>query len=179
MKPLTFLVTILLLIFCSGKLMAQVKTYGAQWKKIDELIEKKNLPKSALEEVKKIYALAKKEKQDAQVIKSLVYMVNFQEENREKAELLSIAEVEKEITISKEPAASILKSLLANLYLQYLQQHRWQLYDRTNTVDFNKDDIATWTLEDLHKKISDLFMQSIKNEQLLKQTTLKPYDAII
>ena len=34
----------------------------------------KGLPKSALEEVKKIYTLAKAEKQDAQVIKALVYI---------------------------------------------------------------------------------------------------------
>src|SRR5215216_6636018 len=102
MKPLTFLVTILLFIFCSGKLMAQVKTYSAQWKKVDELIEKKNLPKSALEEVKKIYALAKKEKQDAQVIKSLVYMINLQEDNREDNGVQAIKEIEKEITVNKE-----------------------------------------------------------------------------
>src|SRR4051812_19528589 len=44
----------------------QVKNYEAQWKKIDELVQKKQLPKSALEEVKKIYTQAKTEKQDAQ-----------------------------------------------------------------------------------------------------------------
>src|SRR5215212_8743340 len=150
MKPLTFLVTILLLIFCSGELMAQVKTYSAQWKKVDELIQKKNLPKSALEEVKKIYALAKKEKQDAQIIKSLVYMIGLQQGNREDNGMQAIKEIEKEIVVNKEPASSILKSLLADLYWQYFQQYRWRLYDRTNTVNFNKNDIATWTIEDFH-----------------------------
>ena len=44
--------------------------------------------KSAFAEVKKIYALAKKEKQDAQIIKALVYMAGLQRETREDNEML-------------------------------------------------------------------------------------------
>ncbi len=163
----------------TGKSFAQVKNYEARWKTVDELVQKKNLPKSALEEVKKIYALAKKEKQDAQVIKSLVYMTSLQQDNRENNQVQAIKDIEKEMALNKEPAVSILKSLLAGLYWQYFQSHRWNLYDRTNTVNFKKDDIATWTIEDFHKKIGDLYLQSIKNDQLLKQTKLEPFDAII
>ena len=54
---------------------------------------------------KKDYTLAKKEKQDAQVIKSLVYMTGLQTENREDNEIFSIAEIEKEIAVSKEPVS--------------------------------------------------------------------------
>ena len=53
-----------------------IKNYEKEWKKVEGFV-KKNLPKSALEEVKKIYSLAKNEKQEAQVIKSLVYMIGF------------------------------------------------------------------------------------------------------
>src|SRR5688572_5279589 len=175
---LLFLVTLCFL-FLNTPLLAQTKNYEAQWKKIDELIQKKNLPKTALEEVKKIYALAKKENQDAQIIKALVYMAGLQQENRENSEVQAIKEIEKELSINKEPGTSILKSLLADLYWQYLQRHRWQLYERTNTMGFSKEDIATWTIEDLHKKISDLYLQSVKNETLLKTTKLQPFDAII
>src|SRR5215218_6625545 len=45
--------------FSASKTFGQVKTYDAQWKKVDELIQKKNLPKSALAEVKNIYTNAK------------------------------------------------------------------------------------------------------------------------
>jgi hypothetical protein len=179
MRAIKCLIFFAALIISGTKSFAQVKNYEAQWKKVDELIQEKNLPKSALEEVKKIYTLAKNEKQDAQVIKSLVYMTNLQQENRGNNQVQAIKEIEKEIAINKEPAASILKNLLASLYWQYFQNHRWQLYDRTNTVNFNKDDIATWTIEDLHKKISELYLQSIKNDGLLKQTKLEPFDAII
>ncbi|MGQ0739214.1 MAG: alpha-2-macroglobulin family protein [Bacteroidota bacterium] len=160
-----------------------VKNYEKEWKKV-EGFAKKGLPKSALDEVKKIYALAKKDgsagsPQDAQIIKALVYMTGLQSENREDNEIFSIAEVEKEIAVSKEPAASILKSLQAEMYRNYYQQHRWQLYDRTKTREFSKTDIASWDAEDFHKKISDLYLQSIQPEKLLQQTKLNNYDAII
>ncbi|MBL7742714.1 MAG: hypothetical protein JNN00_04480, partial [Chitinophagaceae bacterium] len=100
-----------------------IKTYAKEWKKVDDFV-KKELPKSALAEVKKIYALAKKDgsagsPQDAQIIKSLVYMTGLQNDTRENNEIASIKEIEKEIAGSKEPAASILSSLLADMYWNY------------------------------------------------------------
>src|SRR6185503_6080874 len=116
-----------------------VKKYEKEWKKIENLVDK-GLPKSALTEVKKLYDLAKKENQDAQVIKSLVYMTGLQTENREDNEVFSIAEIEKEIAVSKEPVTSILNSLLADMYLNYFQQQRWQIYNRTKIENFKKED---------------------------------------
>src|SRR5205085_9333837 len=52
-------------------------------------------------------------------------------------------------------------------------------YNRTQTVNFNKADLATWDAEDLHKKIASLYLESIDNEKLLQQTKLEPFDALI
>jgi len=155
-----------------------VKNYEKEWKRAEAFTEK-GLPKSALAEVKKIYTLAKNDKQDAQVIKSLVYMSGLQNEIREENEILSIKEFENEITLNKEPVNSILNSLVAQIYWNYYQQHRWQIYNRTNTEKFSKTDIATWTTEDFHKKIGELYLKSIKEEKILQQTKLEPYDALI
>ncbi|HYC41046.1 MAG TPA: alpha-2-macroglobulin family protein [Chitinophagaceae bacterium] len=155
-----------------------IRNYEKEWTRVEGFI-KKNLPKSALQEVRRIYTLAKSEKQDAQVVKSLVYMTRLQSELREDNELLSISEIEKEITTSREPATSILSSLLAGLYWNYYQQHRWELYQRSETRDFKKDDISTWSAEDFHRRIGELFLRSLQNEKLLQQTRLEPFDAII
>jgi len=177
-KHLFLSITFFSFFIMNSNSQSPIKNYEKEWKKADDFV-KKGLPKSALTEAKKIYDLAKKEKQDAQVIKSLVYIIGLQNENRENNEVLSINEVEKEISLSKEPVASILKSLSAELYLNYFQQNRWKLYNRTKTANFDKKDIATWDIEDFHKKISDLYLQSIKEEKLLQQTKLQPFDAII
>ena len=180
MQPLKTLFTTASLLFFSI-LYAQppVKNYSAEWKKVDDLIQKQNLPKTALAEVKKIYALAKKEKQDAQVVKAVVYMSTLQQQTREDNPQASVKEIEQEIATSNEPVRSVLKSILADLYWNYLQMNRWKFYGRTNTVDFNKNDIATWTLSDLHNKISQLFRESIANKNILQRTSLQPFDAII
>ena len=156
-----------------------IKYYEQAWKNVDDLYAKKNLPKSALVEVKKIYVQAKKEKQDAQLIKAVVYMISLQQENREDNELAGIKEIEKEIATNKEPVVSIFKSLLAGTYWNYYQNNRWKLYDRTETKQLKKDDISTWGAEDFHKKITELYIQSIKDEKKLQQTKLNYFEAII
>ncbi|HEY0059410.1 MAG TPA: MG2 domain-containing protein, partial [Flavisolibacter sp.] len=168
-----------LLLFSFSRVFAQSGDYEAQWKKVDDLLFTKKLPQSALAEVKKIYEQAKKQSKTAQVIKALVYMTDIQDEIREENELKSIAEVEKEIATAKEPAASLLKNLLAKKYWLYFQRHRWNMYDRTQTVDFKKDDPATWTPADFHRTISGLYLASIQNDRILKSTALEPYSAII
>ncbi len=175
----SFLIFTFTFLFYLSARTQTIRTYDAQWKAVDNLIQKKNLPKSALEEVKKIYTQAKIDKQDAQIIKSLVYITALQQENREDNIKISIREIEKEILQNKEPAVSILKSLAAELYWQYFQQYRWQLYNRTNTINFIKDDISTWTSEDFHKRISDLYLSSIEKASLLQQTKLESFNAII
>src|SRR5688572_16535597 len=112
MQPLKILWFFLILILSVtyGYGQTPIKNYEKEWKKVDELIRKKNLPKSAFAEVKKIYELAKKEKQEAQIIKAVVYMIGLQQETREENESLSIHEIEKEISQSKEPVSSIFKN---------------------------------------------------------------------
>ena len=183
MRSNYFLTTAFLLIFLScsvSNLEAQNKEndFSADWKKVEEL-QKKGLTKSALQKVGNIYNSAKKSKNDPQIIKSLLFKINLTQNIQEDASLKSIDSLEKETSITKEPAKSILQSITAQLYWNYFQQNRYKLYQRTNTVDFDKKDIATWTTDDFHKKISELYLASLKNEALLKQTKLEPFDPII
>ena len=178
LKTLLSLTICTLVFFVNGFSQTPIRKYEKEWKQVQSYA-KKNLPKSAFTEVKKIYELAKKENQDAQVIKALIYMAGLQSENRENNQLLSIRELESEIITSKQPVTSVLKSILADLYWNYLLEHRHQLYNRTKTFNYQKHDITSWDAEDFHKKISELYLQSIQNEKLLQQAKLEPFDAII
>ena len=90
-----------------------------------------------------------------------------------------LMKLKKKLPEAKNRCTSILNSLLAEMYWNYYQQNRWDLYNRTKTANFKKDDIATWGADDFHKKISELYLQSLKEEKLLQQTKLEPFDAII
>lgn len=155
-----------------------LKNYDSEWKKVEALAGK-GLAKDALAQVREIYAQAKKDKQDAQLIKAALYMTELQAENRENNATAAIQELEQEMAGATGSARSILASLVASEYYNYYQTIRWQLYNRTATVAFDKADVATWGTEDFHQRIGALFLQSIENEAALKQTRLDPYDAII
>lgn len=164
----------------STMLQAQPKfNYTSAWKKADDLVNKKGLTESALKEVKTIYEAARKEKNNGQLIKALVFRVNLQQLKEEDADVKAIKEIEKEISISAEPVKAILSNFAAEAYWQYVQNNRWELYNRTNTTAFVKDDLETWTIDDFHKKISSLYLASFQNEKLLQQTKLDEFDPII
>lgn len=137
------------------------------------------MTQSALAEVNKIYTVAKKEKNDAQMIKALLFRMNLQQAKEENAGQKNIWELEKEINSASEPARSVLASIAAESYWNYFQQHRWQMYNRTETINFKKEDIASWGVTDFHNKISAFYLESLKNEKLLQQAKLEPFDAII
>ena len=178
MKNILLITTFCLLNLIS---MAQNKDngYDSRWKTVDSLISKKGLPQSALLEVNKIYDMAKRENNDAQTIKALIYRMNLEAPGREDAGLKSIAELEKEITTTRQPARAILQNILAGTYWNYFQNHRWQLYNRTKTVNFTKTDIATWDAGDFHQRIGELYLQSLQDEPLLQRTSLTAYDPIL
>lgn len=155
-----------------------IKNYETDWKAVEKSIEK-GLPKTALEQTIKIYNKAKIDKQDAQIIKALVYMNELQMETRENNLVASIAAIEKEIQNTKDPVTALLNSYLAGLYQNLFAENRYKLYNRTNTQNFDKKDPLTWTINDYHKKIGDLYLSSLQNEKLLQETSLVNYDALI
>src|SRR5687768_4011375 len=175
MKRLT---ATLILFFTVLLLYAQNYSYDRAWKRVDSLVNKRGLTRDALNDVNKIYDQAVKEKNEAQTIKALVYRISLQENIREDNSTTGIRELESAIQKSSQPVKSILQSILAENYFNYFQQFRWRLYDRTRTVNFNKDSIDTWGLDDFHNKIGSLYLQSISAATLLKNTGLAKYDPI-
>ncbi len=152
--------------------------YERTWKKIDSLIKKKGLPKSALEEVNKIYAAAKKEKQEGQWVKAVLYMEQLQGAAAEDI-TKSRLRYEEEIRSAPPRVAALLSSLEAEQLYNYLQQQRYRLSGRTELQNDSSEDISTWTAGMLNKKIRELYLGSLKEEALLKRTNLAPFDVII
>ena len=159
-------------------LEAQQKDYKDDWARVESLA-RKNRPGAAFLETKKIYEKAKQDRQDVQVIKTLLYMSGLQSENRENNQLFAIKEIEREIINSKQPARSILQSLLAEAYWTYFSQVRWKIYNRTKTENYKSYDVDTWTTSDFHDKITELYTLSISEEKLLQSTSLEAYNDIM
>ncbi|GAC1660414.1 MAG: alpha-2-macroglobulin family protein [Flavisolibacter sp.] len=153
--------------------------YPKEWRRVDSLIDIAGLPKTALSEVRKIYARAKKEWQEAEQIKALIYITRLQVLTRDQYLPQVIKQMEIDIGKSTELAAAILNSLQAELYWNYFQAHRYILYNRTNTENFNQEDISTWSAAELQKKIASLYLRSLDKELLLRKNNLTGLAPII
>ncbi len=153
--------------------------YQDDWKKV-ESFDKDGLPKSALEIVEAIHSKAKKANNTNQITKALIYKAKYLLVLEENAQLNIIKEFKKEIANSKFPGKNILESILANLYWQYFQQHRWQFYNRTKTAEkVDKEDFRTWDLETLFAEIHFYYQKSLDNGLLAQQTDLMQFKDIL
>lgn len=175
------LVFILFITSISLSMKAQDKSgYDVLWKKVDSLYGKKGLTESALEEVNKIYDRAKKENNQPQLIKTLIFQAGLQQPTQENADVKSIQRFEEEIAKADQPLSkALLNSITAGLYYRYFQNNRWKFYNRTATENFKKDDLATWSLADFQQKISALYFESLKDEKKLQQTEIEDYEPLI
>ncbi|QKG57547.1 hypothetical protein GKZ68_13500 [Hymenobacter sp. BRD128] len=156
---------------------------AAQWKKIDALLAKEQTA-SAAPLVEKIYQQAKKENNTPAYVRALLYKIRLLENKENDADEKAIALLEKDLKTAQFPARPILHSLLGGLYSAYYNEHRYQLYERTNGAAPTTDQatpgradggtsLATWDAGRLAAAIVRHYEQSVEDEpQRQLKTTL-------
>ena len=166
--------------FCSALSFAQVKpfNYEAKWSAIDSIIDQKGLLTTAASEVTDIYKRAKKDRNQVQLIKALIYQLRLEEMRQGSLKQADLDSLEAAIPSTPQPARSILNSILATRYWNYFQNRRGLLYGRTQTTIRSKD-IDTWSAEDFFYKINTLYLASLEQERLLQDTRLDEYNPIL
>ncbi|WP_339917077.1 alpha-2-macroglobulin family protein [Yeosuana marina] len=176
MKHLYSVLVILLFAHFS---QAQNNTYNSQWRQVEQF-EMDGLPKSALKIVENISKQAKKDNNNSQQIKCLVYKSKFSLVLEEDAQLKIINDFKTAISESTFPTKNILESLLVNMYWQYFNQNRWQFYNRTKTEEkVDATDFRTWDLQTLFNEINTHFQKSLKNASMLQLEPLSNYDDLL
>jgi hypothetical protein len=152
--------------------------YDAEWKLIDSLMNKKNLPKSALVEVIKIYSTAKTEKNEAQWVKAILYRNHLQvSEDRDINRV--VAEMDREISTAPPRVAALLKSVEAEQFFQYLMANSYRMRSRTTVASDTTIDFETWTISRMEERIRSLYLGSLENPDLLKKTPMEKYNPLL
>jgi len=153
-------------------------SYEKLWHKVDSLI-RIGQPKTALETVLIIYEKSKVEDNSPEFIKSVLYKMRLKAAFEEFHFVKSITELENEIETTKGSQRAILHSILAETYWNYYNQNRWKIHERSQTINFDKKDIETWTIKDLVNVTVKNYNLSLTNCYDLKKISLKNYDLII
>ncbi|OUJ75380.1 hypothetical protein BXP70_05030 [Hymenobacter crusticola] len=134
-----------------------------KWKQIDALLAKDRTVMAA-ELVEEIYQGARRRQDAPEYLRALLYKLRLLEAKQENADEKAIALVEADVKTAKFPARPILHSLLAQLYANYYQQHRYQLYDRTRVAAADSADLATWDAARLGSAIVRHYQASVADE---------------
>jgi len=137
----------------------------ARWKKVDSL-EQKGLIASALEEVQSIKKAAISHQHSGHLIKAVLYENKYQNQLEEDSSIKAIQRGEEEYASYPEPAKSVMHSLLAQWYYNYLQSHLWQLRGTTEYSGPAGPDIRTWGIRHLVGKIQEHYHASVQWEGL-------------
>lgn len=157
--------------------------FTAQWKQIDALLAKEQTA-SAAPLVEKIYQQARRENNAPAYVRALLYKIRLLEDKENDADEKGIALLENDLKAAQFPARPILHSLLAGLYADYYNQHRYQLYQRTAGAQPTADvatpgaadggsTLATWDAGRLGAAIVRHYYQSVEDEpQRQLKTTL-------
>ncbi|WP_170110083.1 alpha-2-macroglobulin family protein [Kordia periserrulae] len=153
--------------------------YVQLWKEVTNL-EKKGLTKSAFKKASEIYALAKKEQNNPQIVKAFLHKSNYQLTLEEDAELTIINSLKAEIASQSFPTKNILQSILGQLYWQYFKSNRYKFYNRTKTKEkVDTNDFRTWDLQTIFTEIGMHLDASLKNANQLQKVDLSEFDAIL
>ncbi len=153
-------------------------TYAKEWKKVDSLANK-GLYKSSLEVVTGIYDKSKAENNAPQFVKAIIHRMKFEQYIEEYSLVKALNKLNEEAKEAKYPVKPILQSMIAESYWNYYQQNRYRFYNRTETVNFENDDITTWDLKTIFTKVLENYQASLASTDSLKRTPLNIYDEIL
>jgi len=195
MKIRNSIILSVILLACSGAIFSyhrQVKnpatqttgskkipeTYAQLWMQVDSL-EKKGLNQSALEITERIYQKAKSDSHAPQLVKAVIHRMKYQSYTEEDAVKKIISGLKTEISEAQFPVRPLLHSMLAETYWKYYQQNRYRFLNRTETVNYSKDDISTWDLKKILGETESEYALSLADEQRSMFAQVNIFDDVI
>ena len=82
-------------------------------------------------------------------------------------------------TCSDSVEIAILHSMIAEMYHNYLDRHRFQISRRTELTDYQPTDLREWSLNLFNEKIKKELTLSLQPAPLLQQTPISKYNLIL
>ncbi|NLA61899.1 MAG: hypothetical protein GX857_01550, partial [Bacteroidales bacterium] len=155
------------------------KDYTHLWQQVEEM-EQQSLPKSASEIVNTILKQAITDKNSPQVIKSLIHQGKYDLAIDAENDTLMFHNLKQMLATTNDVVEqSVINSMLAELYLQYYNKDRWNIYHRTQLADFVPADMKEWTKNNFFDKVVTHANASLTAQAELEQTEVKTYKAVV
>lgn len=152
--------------------------YKKSFRAIDSLASISK-PKDAFELINKVNVRARVDGNTSMLIKSVMYRMLYQGYLEEDVFIKITKELKHDITSAKQPAKSILQSLLAESYWKYYELNQYNFLSRTNVQSNLGDDIKTWSTNKFVDETIKNYMASLSEATLLQATKIDSLSEII
>lgn len=152
--------------------------YADLWKQVDSL-DAKYLYKSGLEKASLINNLAYADQNLGQFVKSAMYMMRYERDLGDMTLPVLIKQKEQQADTAVFPMNAVLHAMTAKLYRMYYIQEQWRINDRSATVNYDPDDIATWDIKRLAWKMIWHEWKALENPEELLKIDISTLDLVL
>lgn len=177
MKPkFSFILSLIFLCIAS---MANAQTYDKLWKEI-EAAKKKSLPQTVTKLSEQLFRKAESERNTPQMLKAYMTRATYQTQITPDSFYVSLSGLEKWAASTDKPVErSILHTLIADVYAEYLSNNRWSLKQRTDIDGEAPEDIREWSANMFVEKIMENARAAMETPGTLLAASSKEYQPFI
>lgn len=170
-----WMVAFVALFFTPFIYMVSADNYDNLWKKVDEA-EKKNLPQTVVKLTDEIYLKALAEKQPGQMFKAYIYRESTQHKLTPDSAYTAFSYMEQWADRETDVVnKSVLHSLLASMYADYVSMNTYALRNRTDLQGEIPDDIREWTANIFIDKIDLHSQAALAGQEALLKASANQY----
>lgn len=177
-----YLIFLSLLAVLTANMFAQTPNnnkYEQDWKLVESK-EKEDLPKSAIQEVDKILKRAIADKNNPQIIKSLIYINKYKKAIDQNDNLGIFKDLQERISQTNDVCEkALLNSMLGELYINFYNSNKWVYDERTALTNTVPDDILEWSSNIFIDKTIAHLNLSVKDKAILLQHKAAEYSDIV
>ncbi|HVZ25301.1 MAG TPA: MG2 domain-containing protein, partial [Sediminibacterium sp.] len=148
LRTLLLLPALLLCILLAAQMAPS--PFEKEWKLIDSLVTKKDLPQSALQQVQQLYTASKARQLPNQVLKCRLYEYYLADKTGDENPAKNIQQLRTDIRTVNDPLTPALThAIIAKRFYAYFLSHRFQILQRTDTnTRPDPDDFSSWSSTD-------------------------------
>ena len=172
------LLIIVCVVFTLGCCMAIAGPRDAEWKKVDEAIEK-GLPKTAIELLEPIIQGAMRDKAYGEAAKAIARRIVLEGNIQGNKPEEKITRLQAELEKAPPELKPILHAIQAHWFWHYFQQNRWRFMRRTATATAPGKDFTTWDLPRLFQEIDREFALALSSADILKSIPVGKFDDLL
>ncbi len=176
-KTLLFIGLLTFGLLISGKAQENMD-YDKAWDNLKKY-EQKGLPQSALKVADSIFRAAVTEKDNEQVMKSMIYRIKLSNYYQEDQIIQAIESLQSDKDMYEPEVRAFMHLLSARLYSMYYKVNRWSVDRRTSTGEHREDDIKTWTQQDFFQLIDEEHQSVLAYKKQLGKIPITKYPELI